>query len=161
MKQQVKESKLTKKHRKPPSLDTSFETPEVEVDVVQDQDELSPISNTQPSPARSRPSLVPRSTANRPNSSVFGSLRSMRSTYEDDAPLSTLTTLNTTTSSRAPSVNWADTDSMNARSKLVLHHGEVQTSSSMFRKKKEYLALTETHILRYKSQSKASESLSG
>lgn len=74
--------------------------------------------------------------------------------HEDDAPL-------TTTSSKPPSLNWADEAALGNHPKLVLHHGEVQTSSSMFRKKKEYLALTETHIIRYKSQAKASESLSG
>jgi hypothetical protein len=41
--------------------------------------------------------------------------------------------------------------------KKVLHHGEVQTTSGLFRKKKEYLVLTETHLIRYKSQSRASE----
>jgi hypothetical protein len=42
--------------------------------------------------------------------------------------------------------------------KNVLHHGEVQTTSGLFRKKKEYLVLTDTHLIRYKSQSRASES---
>ncbi|KAK4548524.1 hypothetical protein LTR36_009434 [Oleoguttula mirabilis] len=41
--------------------------------------------------------------------------------------------------------------------KTVILHGEVQTSSGMFRKKKEYLVLTETHIVRHKSQAKAAE----
>jgi hypothetical protein len=45
-----------------------------------------------------------------------------------------------------------------ASSKTVLHHGEVQTTSGMFRKKKEYLVLTDTHLIRFKSQSRASES---
>ena len=40
----------------------------------------------------------------------------------------------------------------------MLHHGEVQTTSGMFRKKKEYLVLTDTHLIRFKSQSRASES---
>lgn len=44
-----------------------------------------------------------------------------------------------------------------ANSKSVLYHGEVQTTSGVFRKKKEYLVLTETHLLRFKSQSRASE----
>lgn len=44
--------------------------------------------------------------------------------------------------------------------KKVLHHGEVQTTSGLFRKKKEYLVLTETHLIRYKSQSRASEAFS-
>jgi hypothetical protein len=41
--------------------------------------------------------------------------------------------------------------------RAVLLHGEVQTSAGMFRKKKEYLVLTEWTLLRYKSQTKAAE----
>jgi hypothetical protein len=41
--------------------------------------------------------------------------------------------------------------------KAVVYHGEIQTTSGMFRKKKEYLVLTETHLIRFKSQSRASE----
>jgi hypothetical protein len=41
--------------------------------------------------------------------------------------------------------------------RAVLLHGEVQTSAGMFRKKKEYLVLTEWTLLRYKSQAKAAE----
>jgi len=36
----------------------------------------------------------------------------------------------------------------------VLYDGEVQTTSSMFRKKKEYLVLTDRHLVRFKSQSR-------
>ena len=43
---------------------------------------------------------------------------------------------------------------------LVVHHGEVQTSSTMFRKKREYLVLTETHLIRFKGQHKAAEAFS-
>ena len=39
----------------------------------------------------------------------------------------------------------------------VLHHGEVQMASSMFRKRGQYLLLTSTHLLRFKSQAQASE----
>jgi len=46
------------------------------------------------------------------------------------------------------------------RSRNVLQHGEVQTNSSLFWKKKEYLVLTETHLVRFKNQGKASESFS-
>jgi hypothetical protein len=42
----------------------------------------------------------------------------------------------------------------------VLHHGEVQTTGGLFKKKKEYLVLTHTHLIRFKSQSKASEAFS-
>jgi hypothetical protein len=41
--------------------------------------------------------------------------------------------------------------------RAVLLHGEVQTSAGMFRKKKEYLVLTEWTLLRYKSHTKAAE----
>lgn len=42
-------------------------------------------------------------------------------------------------------------------SKNVLYHGEVQTTSGMFRKKKEYLVLTDSHLIRFKSQLRAAE----
>ncbi|KAI9746591.1 MAG: hypothetical protein M1818_000304 [Claussenomyces sp. TS43310] len=41
--------------------------------------------------------------------------------------------------------------------KNVLHHGEVQTTSGLFRKKKEYLVLTDTHFVRFKSHARACE----
>ncbi|EKD14872.1 uncharacterized protein L3040_003912 [Drepanopeziza brunnea f. sp. 'multigermtubi'] len=42
-------------------------------------------------------------------------------------------------------------------SRTVLFYGEIQTTSGMFRKKKEYLVLTDTHLLRFKSQVRAHE----
>ena len=39
----------------------------------------------------------------------------------------------------------------------VRHHGEVLTTSGVFRKKKEYLILTDTHLVRFKSETKALE----
>lgn len=42
-------------------------------------------------------------------------------------------------------------------SRTVLYHGEIQTTSGMFRKKKEYLVLTDTHLLRFKSLARAAE----
>ena len=158
--------KTTLRKRNAPTLVTNLEAPEIED--AQDEDGLTPSRvNSQtspsplPSPSRARPVLNPRPGQNRPVSSVFGSLRSFRSIHEDEAPPPQPPTTITTTSSKSPSLNWPDMELVNSQPKLVLHHGEVQTSSSMFRKKKEYLALTETHILRYKSQAKASESLSG
>ncbi|KAF2811573.1 leucine rich repeat protein-like protein [Mytilinidion resinicola] len=84
--------------------------------------------------------------------SRFGSLRSLRSLddYEE---------ARTPTSIKTPSVNMSPLDDT-FRNRHVLHHGEVQTSSSMFRKKKEYLVLTETHLVRFKSHHKASETFS-
>ncbi|RMZ16298.1 hypothetical protein D0860_01112 [Hortaea werneckii] len=104
---------------------------------------------------RRRPSISARASL-RP--SVFGSLKSsMRSNSDDTAgdangePLSA-------TSSNAPSTLGVVGGQEGAPpAKTVVLHGEVQTSAGVFRKKKEYLVLTETHILRFKSQSKAAE----
>lgn len=40
---------------------------------------------------------------------------------------------------------------------VVLHHGEVQTAGTMWRKRHHYLVLTDTHLIRFKSQGKASD----
>ncbi len=84
-------------------------------------------------------------------SSVFGSFRGLKLPTEDDEPLSA-------TSTRSNGLGEYLGDEV--RDRQVLHHGEVQTSSSMFRKKKEYLVLTESHLLRFKSYAKAAESFS-
>ncbi|KAF2738559.1 RNI-like protein [Polyplosphaeria fusca] len=97
-----------------------------------------------------RPTLS-RGSGNR-NSSMFGSLRGLRLSDDAEEPLSAVST-------RSFSSNWpAAEDSQ--RTRTVLHHGEVQTSSTMFRKKKEYLVLTETQLIRFKTQSKAAEAFS-
>jgi hypothetical protein len=59
-------------------------------------------------------------------------------------------------STRTNSSNFAAAEDA-LRNRQVLMHGEVQTSSSMFRKKKEYLVLTESQLMRFKSQQKAAE----
>ena len=46
-------------------------------------------------------------------------------------------------------------------SMVVIHHGEVQTGGGMFRKRSQYLVLTNTHLLRFKSRGKAAEVFSG
>lgn len=141
----------TLRKKKAPSIFTNIQYP----DVLSD-DALTPTptsaTSTSASPRR-RPSISMRGSVNRA-SSVFGSLRSMRSLPGDDAPL-------TATSSKSLSVNWGDYEGVSGNPKAVLRHGEVQTSSGMFRKKKEYLVLTETHIVRCKSQGKAAETFSG
>lgn len=148
VKDKDKEAAKTLKKRKQPTLITNLDPPEL----ARDDEPMSALPQPSPSPKPPRPTLSVRGITQRPTS-VFGSLRSMRSNGEDDTPL-------TATSSKAPSVNWGDAEPSAGRTKNVLHHGEVQTSSSMFRKKKEYLVLTDTHLLRYKSQGKASESFS-
>ncbi|PSK55651.1 hypothetical protein B9Z65_4529 [Elsinoe australis] len=101
-----------------------------------------------PQKASRRPSLSLRSNMHRP-ASVFGSLRSMRSHGDDEQP-----PLHPT---KTHSFQVSEFDMSTGPTKHVIHHGEVQTSGSMFRKKKEYLVLTDTHIVRCKSHSKAAE----
>ena len=43
----------------------------------------------------------------------------------------------------------------------VLYHGEVQISSSKFRKKRDYLVLTSSNLVRFKSLQKAAENFPG
>ncbi|KAI9661703.1 MAG: hypothetical protein M1821_008941 [Bathelium mastoideum] len=113
------------------------------------EEERSPTSEVDENASpKGRPSMLGRSSG-RPGS-LFGSLRSLRSTGEDDTPL-------TATSSHSPSGSWEVVDE---HARNVLHHGEVQTSSGMFRKKKEYLVITDSHIMRFKGQIKASEAFS-
>lgn len=135
----------TLQKRRTPSLSTAIDHPDMPPSDVKSPPSLhsSPIKGR-------RPSLSIRPTLHRPGSSVFGSLRSMRSNGEEETPVSS-------TSSKAPSVNWGETESIAGNGRNVLHHGEVQTSSSMFRKKKEYLVLTDIYLFRCKSQAKASE----
>lgn len=97
-----------------------------------------------------RPSLA-RGSVKRA-SSVFGSLRGLKLPPDDDEPLSATSTRTST--------GLGEYLGEEVRDRQVLQHGEVQTSSSMFRKKKEYLVLTETHLLRFKSHAKAAESFS-
>ena len=87
-------------------------------------------------------------------SSLFGSLGRRSATYVDEEDESD--TLYSPASD-SPGEGQLDLGSSTSSSTTVLHHGEVQTTIGMFRKKKEYLVLTETHLIRFKSQSRASE----
>lgn len=111
---------------------------------------LSPIDGDKGSPR-----LRPRTLQKGRPSSIFGSLGRKSSHIERDegendnlcAPESPLDTRHL--------------DLGATSSKTVLHYGEVQTTSGMFRKKKEFLVLTDTHLIRFKSQSRASEAFPG
>jgi len=93
---------------------------------------------------------TPRSSGQRA-SAVLSSLKGFRLADENEE-------LSPGTFSRARTLsnNWTPPEDA-LRNRQVLIHGEVQTSSSMFRKKKEYLVLTETHLIRFKSYHKAME----
>lgn len=89
-------------------------------------------------------------------SSVFGSLRSMHSQEDEDK--SVLGHRSKGSSVDEEEVTAAAASySRNTLGHVVLHHGEVQTTGSMWRKKSHYLVLTDTHLVRFKSQAKASE----
>lgn len=91
----------------------------------------------------------PRKSLQKKRASVFGSLKSLHS-LEDDDPLSasvgSLGDDNSVTSPR--NGIW---------SSAILHHGEIQMTGGMWRKKSQYLVLTDTHLVRFKSQSKAAD----
>jgi len=121
----------------------------------QSTSDSNPPSPTPGSPAPgSRPSL----TLSR--KSIFGSLRGLRYSEDETPPGSAVST-----SSRSSSFHWRDFGSKEeskdyidiGRNRTVLHHAEVVTNSSLFWKKREYLVLTETHLIRFKSQGKAAE----
>lgn len=99
------------------------------------------------------PRLRPKSLQKGNRASVFGSLRSLRS-WEDENRL-------TKTESKASAINEGYDLAGEPHGGLfghsVLHHGEVQTMGGMFRKRNHFLVLTETHLLRFKTQAKAAE----
>lgn len=104
---------------------------------------------TSPIERSNSPKLRPRTLQKGRPSSLFGSLGRKSATYVDEGEEAD--TLYSATP-ESPEVELGASNS-----KTVLHHGEVQTTSGMFRKKREYLVLTETHLIRFKSQSRAYE----
>lgn len=85
-------------------------------------------------------------------SSIFGSFRSLHSLADGQDGLGR-------TSSKPASVN--EEDAVDVLGNVVLHHGEAQTTGGMFRKKNQYLVLTDTHLVRFRSQGRASEMFPG
>ncbi|KAM0719175.1 hypothetical protein Q7P37_005080 [Cladosporium fusiforme] len=148
----AKSPRTLKKHKKRASFGNALDHPDIP---TASHDKLSkqPSQPSHGSPRSRRPSL---SVKTKRPSSVFGSLKPLSRTTTDltvdslGEPLS-----KSATSTTAHSVETAMDPQLMYRS--VLMHGEVQTSTGMFRKKKEYLVLTESSITRYKSQGKASE----
>lgn len=107
-----------------------------------------------PTGSEHSPKVRPRTLQKGRPSSIFGSM-GKKNTFgfaEDGEGSDGL--VGTTTPESPPDEN---ATLIVAIGKSVLHHGEVQTTSGMFRKKKEYLVLTDTHLIRFKSQSRASD----
>lgn len=105
-----------------------------------------------------RPSLASRKSS-RP-SNIFGSLKSLRIGDDDEKP--PLTATSTTSSTQSASTTWNEFGYLEQsidvhRSRYVLRHGEVQISSKWLMNKKEYMVLTDTHLVRFKNQTKAFE----
>ncbi|KKA24535.1 hypothetical protein T310_1436 [Rasamsonia emersonii CBS 393.64] len=88
--------------------------------------------------------------------SVFGSLRSMHSQEDEDKSVLGHRSKGSSVDEEEVTAA-AGFSSRNTLGHVVLHHGEVQTTGSMWRKKSHYLVLTDTHLVRFKSQAKASE----
>ncbi|TGO11437.1 hypothetical protein BTUL_0109g00010 [Botrytis tulipae] len=113
--------------------------------------------NTSHSPTKAdahSPKLRPRTLQKGRPTSLFGSLgrRSMTDVDEDKE------VTGTTPESPEEEYHYLAAGILNASSTVsILHHGEVQTTTSMFRKKKEYLVLTDTHLTRFKSMARAIE----
>ena len=100
------------------------------------------------------PKLRPRALHKNRPASVFGSFgrKSLNNCAEEREDVSGTTPESPLEKGRQPRL---EPSALNG--KMVLHHGEVQTMSGMFRKKKEYLVLTDSHLMRFKSQSRAAE----
>lgn len=111
---------------------------------------MSPIKTAERSAS---PKMRPRTLQKGRPTSIFGSLGRKSINIQEDGEADNLTGSPTTPPEDGNGLSVGSS----SNSKSVLYHGEIQTTSGMFRKKKEYLVLTETHLVRFKSQSRARE----
>ncbi|KAJ5570284.1 uncharacterized protein N7459_009714 [Penicillium hispanicum] len=90
-----------------------------------------------------------RKSLQKRRTSVFGSLKSLHAGEDDDLLSTSVGSLGDDQSVTSPRNGiW---------SSAILHHGEIQTTGGMWRKKSQYLVLTDTHLIRFKSQGKAAD----
>lgn len=143
---------LKKQHKRVPSLFTDLDHPDL---ARQSSDELRSAPAVSIDSPRFRPSLtLNRSLKRTPTSPVAPTK------FHGDEPLDVrIGEPLSATPTSATSIGDGMMEAL-APTRTVLLHGDVQTSGGVFRKKKEYLVLTETHIVRCKSQTKAAESFS-
>jgi Ran GTPase-activating protein (RanGAP) involved in mRNA processing and transport len=139
---------VIRRKQRPSSISTSSSIPEGRTSPLPG----SAISDTYEKPES--PKARPRTLQKPARSSVFGSLRSLRS-LEDEEKL-------TQVDSKDSSVDDFEGvgGPINVRDLFgytVLHFGEVQTTGGVFRKRNQYLVLTETHLIRFRNQAKAVE----
>ena len=88
--------------------------------------------------------------------SIFGSIRSFHSFNDEDEPL-TRTTSTPLSLHSTHSGSGLGSGGMDAVGGAIMHHGEIQSTGGMFKRRNQYLVLTETHLVRFKSQNRASE----
>ena len=112
------------------------------------EDMSSPVESDPASP-RTRPRTLQKTG----RASVFGSLRSLHSLDEDEKVA--LTRSDSKASSFHDEVDMSAKGLFGTR---VLQYGEVQAGgSNMFRKRTQFMVLTESYLIRFRSQIKASE----
>ncbi|OJJ43789.1 hypothetical protein ASPZODRAFT_19093 [Penicilliopsis zonata CBS 506.65] len=87
-----------------------------------------------------------RKSVQKKRGSMFGSFRSLHSLEDDEKSLG-----------RSRGSSGDDDDHRAGIGSFILHYGEVQTTGGMWRKKSQYLVLTDTHLVRFKNYSKAAE----
>ena len=137
-----------------PKIDTSHRpnTPTTKsAQPVDDTVAPSPIE-----PDDSGPKLRPRALQKGSRSSIFGSLRSLHSLDEDDK--AALTRSDSKSSSFQDDWDTRDQNGRGLLGKTVLQYGEVQTAAGgVFRKRSHFLVLTESHLIRFRTQTKAGE----
>ncbi len=108
-----------------------------------------------PSPAESEPASPrarPRTLQKSGRASVFGSLRSLHSLDEDEKLALTRS------DSKASSIQEEADMNITLFGSTVLQYGEVQAgSSNVFRKRTQFMVLTESHLIRFRSLVKAAE----
>ena len=109
--------------------------------------DLRPKSSMDRLVQRARPKSLQKS--GRP-SGLFGSRRGLPNHDEDEATL-------TRTTSHPSSVHSQSDYLSSLAASQVLLHGDVQTASGMFRKRSQYLVLTDTHLIKFRTQTRASE----
>ena len=124
----------------PTSSEFSYASPSTPTD-------LKPKSSMDRLVQKARPKSLQKT--GRP-SSLFGSRRGLSHHEEDDTTL-------TRTSSHPSSIYSQSEYLSSLTASQVLLHGDVQTASGMFRKRSQYLVLTDTHLIKFRSQTRASE----
>lgn len=91
-------------------------------------------------------------------SSIFGSLRSFQSLSDEAEKLLRIDSTPVSVHSAHSSVSHSPgVETLEVLGGAVLHHGEVQCAGGIFRKKNQYLVLTETHLVKFRTQGRAAE----